>query len=263
MCILFFAIESHPHYPLIICANRDEFHHRPTQPAQFWPPDQNILAGKDLQAGGTWLGVNQAGQFAGITNLRTQNLQDGVRSRGELVVNALAPHNSTLAFNTSVITPQWLQEHSLNYNPFNLIFEYQHTLHCFNSRTAATTKLTQGFHAVCNGDMDDVWPKMALGQQALQSYIAQTDNISINELLRFMQDTTQPADNLLPNTGLDLEWERRLSSIFIQHPQYGTRSTTIILKDKLGQTDFYETRFDGKGRNLGQQHFQIASSHSR
>lgn len=261
MCILFFAIESHPQYPLIVCANRDEFHHRATQPAQFWPPDQTILAGKDLQAGGTWLGVNQAGQFAGITNLRTQDLQDGVRSRGELVVNALKSAHSVSSH--SPITPQWLQAHSQNYNPFNLIFEHENTLHCFNSRSAASTKLTQGFHAVCNGDMDDVWPKMALGQQALQSYIAQTDNISINELQRFMQDTTQPADNLLPNTGLDLEWERHLSSIFIQHPQYGTRSTTIILKDKHGHIDFYETRFDGKGRNLGQQHFQIASSYTR
>jgi len=254
MCILFFAIESHPRYPLIICANRDEFHHRATQPAHFWPPNNQILAGKDLQAGGTWLGVNRKGQFAGITNLRTQETQDGVRSRGELVLKALANHA------LPTITSQWLQANHANYNPFNLIFEHDNILHCFNSHSTKTKTLTAGFHAVCNGDMDDVWPKMANGQQALQVYITQADTINVEELQRFMLDTSQPEDGLLPNTGVELEWERHLSSIFIQHPQYGTRSTTIILKDTSGQIDFYETRFDGKGRNLGRQHFQIASS---
>ena len=254
MCILFFAIESHPRYPLIICANRDEFHHRATQSAHFWPPENQILAGKDLQAGGTWLGVNRKGQFAGITNLRTQETQDGVRSRGELVINALANPASP------ILTSQWLQTHRTNYNSFNLIFEANNILHCFNSHSAETKILSSGFHAVCNGDMDDVWPKMARGQQALQSYITQNDAINIDELQKFMCDTTQPEDSLLPNTGVELEWERHLSSIFIQHPQYGTRSTTIILKDTLGRIDFYETRFDGKGRNLGRQHFQIESS---
>lgn len=258
MCILFFAIESHPRYPLIICANRDEFHHRATQPAHFWPPENQILAGKDLQAGGTWLGVNRAGQFAGITNLRTQETQDGVRSRGELVINALSSILANPALPT--VTSQWLQTHHANYNPFNLIFEHDNILHCFNSRSTETKTLTPGFHAVCNGDMDDVWPKMASGQQALQSYITQTEKINVDELQQLMSDTSQPEDSLLPNTGVELEWERHLSSIFIQHPQYGTRSTTIILKDTFGRIDFYETRFDGKGRNLGRQHFEIESS---
>lgn len=252
MCILFFAIDSHPKYPLVICANRDEFHHRATQPAHIWPNTPNIIAGKDLQAGGTWLGVNQAGQFAGITNLRTKAQDEGVRSRGELVINAL----------TTPMTPQWLATHAHNYNPFNLVFEHQQRLHFFSSRHLTTQALTSGFHAICNGDLDDVWPKMAQGQLALQAYLNQHQDIDINELQSFMLDTTQADDDLLPQTGIELEWERHLSSIFIKHPQYGTRSTSIILKDNLGNIDFYETRFDNKSRNLGQQHFQFKSEKS-
>ncbi|MGZ9896747.1 NRDE family protein [Shewanella gaetbuli] len=251
MCILFIAINQHPKYPLIICANRDEFHHRATQPAHFWLDNVNLLAGKDLQAGGTWLGVNRAGQFAGITNLRLPNETDGVRSRGELVTKSLT---------SNLITPEWLHKNAENYNPFNLIFEHNQTLQCFNSHSKVTQPLDNGFHAICNGNMDDIWPKMALGQQLIQQYISNAADIDVSQLNTFMQDASIPDDPLLPNTGLELEWERNLSAIFIKHPQYGTRSTSIILKNHHGQIDFYESRFDGKARHLGQQHFQIPAS---
>jgi uncharacterized protein with NRDE domain len=248
MCILFIAVEAHPDYPLIVCANRDEFHHRATEPAYRWATTPIIIAGQDKQAGGTWLGINEQGQFAGLTNIRAIEQQDGVRSRGELVVDALTKQH---------INSQWLTEHSINYNPFNLVFEQHNQLHCFNSKTLTTTLLKPGFHAVSNGALDDIWPKMAKGQQQLQSYIKQMQSPCIDQLLNIMRDTSQPKDQDLPQTGISLEWERRLSSIFIEHEEYGTRSTSIVLKHRSGKVQLTEVRYDGKARNLGTQRFNL------
>ncbi|MCG9965758.1 MAG: NRDE family protein [Shewanella sp.] len=250
MCILFVALNTHPQYPLIICANRDEFHHRPTAPAQFWPPERNMLAGKDLQAGGTWFGVNKQGQLAGVTNLRVaQKSQEPMRSRGELVIQAL---NSG-----SLICPNWLVEHAEDYQPFNLVFGQGTNLYCFNSISRETVKLTQGFHAISNGAMDDVWPKMTKGQRSLEALIQQSAQLEVESLIKLMQDDSQPQDNELPDTGVGLEWERRLAAIYIRHPDYGTRSTSILLQNAQGEIQFTEVRYDGKGRRLGQQDFHF------
>ncbi|MBB1268814.1 NRDE family protein [Shewanella sp. SR44-3] len=248
MCILFLAVNVHPQFPLIVCANRDEFHHRPTMPAHQWQ-DSLIIAGKDLQAGGTWLGVAQDGKFAGLTNLRCQTgNQDGVRSRGELVLKALSGEG---------LTPNWLKRHAHNYNPFNLVFNHQGQLHCFNSLQGQSSPLADGFHAISNGALDEIWPKMAKGQKALEAYLSQPIIPEIAQLITIMADESQASDDLLPATGLSLEWERRLSAIFIRHEEYGTRSTSLVLQDTLGRTQFTEVRFDGKARNLGQQDFSL------
>ena len=248
MCILFIGVDTHPNYPLIVCANRDEFHHRGTEPAHFWPTTPIMLAGKDKQAGGTWLGINNQGAFAGLTNIRNGIQQDGVRSRGELVVNALT---------SDTINHQWLVEHGDNYNPFNLVYQQNNTLLCFNSSTKQSTVLAAGFHAISNGLLDDIWPKMATGLQQLEQYIHNNTTLNTTDLIAIMQDQSRPQDHHLPSTGLSVEWERLLSSIFIQHPEYGTRSTSIILRNQLGETHFIEVRYDGKARNLGSQQFTL------
>ncbi|NKF52554.1 NRDE family protein [Shewanella sp. WXL01] len=250
MCILFIAVDTHPKYPLIVCANRDEFHHRPTQAAQYWQADntdKRILAGRDLQAGGTWLGVSETGQFAGLTNIRTAQAETHLRSRGELVVNALVHQ----------LDHQWLTEHAALYSPFNLIYEQQQTLFCFNSQQQTSIPLTKGFHAISNGALDEKWPKMAKGEQALEQLIKQQGELDINQLIEIMLDNSTAKDELLPQTGISLEWERLLSSIFIKHAEYGTRSTSVLLRDKCGSCSFTERRYDGKGRNLGQQTFSL------
>jgi len=156
MCILFLSIKQHPDYPLIICANRDEFHQRPTERAHFWQQYPHTLAGKDLQAGGSWLGINKAGYFAAITNIRTGNSPEvGKKSRGELVTWALKPN--------SIINEAWLQQYSQQYNPFNLIYGSLNNLACFNSILNEQTLLTEGIHAISNGSINDVWPKMTHG----------------------------------------------------------------------------------------------------
>lgn len=250
MCILFVALNVHPQYPLIICANRDEFHHRPTAPAQFWPPEYNILAGQDLQAGGTWFGVNKQGQLAAVTNLRiAPHSHEFIRSRGELVIQAL---NSG-----SLICPNWLVEHAENYQAFNFVFGQGTNLYCFSSLSRETVKLTQGFHAISNGALDDVWPKMAKGQRALEALIQQSTQLEVESLIQLMLDDSQPQDHELPDTGVGIEWERRLAAIYIRHPDYGTRSTSILLQNAQGDIQFTEVRYDGKGRRLGQEDFHF------
>ena len=253
MCILFIALNKHSKYPLIVCANRDEFHHRPTEQAHLWPPENEILAGKDLEAGGTWLGINKRGGFAALTNLRDPlRQQSEMRSRGELVLKALGSQGP--------ITTSWLRDHSSHYNPFNLIFGDVSELYCFNSRANSLTQLDSGFHSISNGALDDIWPKMARGTLALQESISSGEEPDIDALLTIMKDETRAQDSELPETGIGLEWERLLSSIYIKHEEYGTRSTSILLQDNSGNTRFIEVRYDGKGRNLGRQQFKINSS---
>ncbi|WOT05303.1 NRDE family protein [Shewanella youngdeokensis] len=249
MCILFVALKAHPQYPLIICANRDEYHHRPTEPAHFWPNHEQLLAGRDLEAGGTWLGVNQQGLIAALTNIRDPELtQSDMRSRGELPLRALSAEG---------IDASWLSRHSHFYNPFNLLFGDEHALHCYDSRNKTLNQLSAGFHSISNGALDDIWPKMSRGTQAIEAHISTNSEPNIDDLLTIMKDQTQASDTDLPQTGVSLEWERHLSSIYIQHPEYGTRSTSIILKDHQAKLHFSEVRYDGKGRNLGRDDFTI------
>lgn len=251
MCILFMALGVNPDYPLILCANRDEFHHRPAAPAHFWAPDNHILAGQDLLAGGTWLGTHRQGRVAALTNIRSpQHHSDNRASRGELIPRYLQDPNNF---------PPWLMTHAANYNPFNLIFGEGQRFFCFNSLKQELTELAPGCHAISNGAMDDIWPKMASGQQALEALSAKPGKPDETLLLEMMRDESKPDDSNLPQTGVSLEWERRLSSIYIRHEEYGTRSTSLLLIDKAGQQEFTEVRYDGKGRILGTDRFTISS----
>lgn len=253
MCILFIAINKHPDYPLVIAANRDEFHVRPTKSLHFWTPQPNILAGQDLQAGGTWLGVNQVGNFAALTNIRNGlSRRDKAKTRGELVPLALQQPER--------INAQWLLDHCDNYEPFNLIYQSNQHLHCFNSTTKTNTLLEDGYHAICNGELDDVWPKMAKGEQGLEAIIDAHQPILVEQLVTLMQDTSQAPDHLLPNTGVGVKWERMLSSIFIQSNDYGTRSTAIILKHASGSLDFFEQSYTPDGSVFNKKQFALAHS---
>jgi len=250
MCILFIAIEQHPDYPLIICANRDEFYARPTEPVHFWPTLPSLLAGKDRQAGGTWLGVDASGSFAAVTNLRTGQSTDlNAKSRGQLILDALKPN--------SQINETWLKTNGYRYNPFNLVYGDVEQLYCYNSALKQQMPLTRGFHAVSNGAMDDIWPKMARGKCQLEKLIANGDAIDAEQLFAILQDQTQAKEHLLPQTGISPQWEKLLSSIFIQSESYGTRSSTIVLLNGDGQLSFYERQFGPLGKAGKTQVFQL------
>jgi len=258
MCILFFAIKQHPKYPVIICANRDEFHQRPAQSMHWWPEKENqaaILAGKDLQAGGTWLGLNKQGRFSALTNFRQPQLLDkNKQSRGDLVLQALAKQDD-------VITTQ-LEQSAHHYNGFNLVFGQLSDLTCFDSVSQKQQKLTAGFHSLCNGALDDIWPKMALGQTQLSNAINSfaKHSLNIDKLFDLMQNGQQAHIECLPETGLSLEWEQLLSSIFIVSPQYGTRTTNIITQDNEGNISVYDQTYNEQGRCIEKQSFQSIGS---
>lgn len=252
MCIVFIAINQHPDYPLIVCANRDEFHLRPTQSAHIWPDKQQLIAGKDLQGGGTWFGVNQVGDFCTITNIRVAEQQLNMQSRGELVVNTLL-HPST-------IDTDWLALHYQQFNPFNLLFSRQQQIYCFHSPSQEMRQLKDGFHAVCNGALDDNWPKMAKGQQALEQLINQQADIDVDALLNLLKDQSQAPDESLPNTGVSLEWERQLSAIFICQPEYGTRSSTVLLMDNHKQLQLTEVSYTPTGKPFNRQTFHLPTA---
>jgi uncharacterized protein with NRDE domain len=250
MCILFIAVKQHPDYPVIICANRDEFHQRPTQNMHWWT-EPNILAGKDLQAGGTWLGLNTEGNFAALTNFRRpESFDKNKRSRGELVVRALG--NNTLK------TKQYFTDKAIKYNDFNLVFGPLDNLQAFDSVNQKLVKLAPGFHSVSNGALDDTWPKMALGLKALKTVIAGS-NLEIDALFSVMRNQVTAEQASLPVTGLSQELEMLLSSIFIVSPDYGTRSSAIILQNNHGEVSIFENNYNSKGKiiNNNEFHFTI------
>ncbi|TLU67186.1 NRDE family protein [Thalassotalea litorea] len=268
MCILFIAINQHPDHPLIVCANRDEFYQRATKTMHHWSKtvdDWQITAGKDMQAGGTWFGVAQQSgdtekgiHFSALTNIRNrraveQNKDKSMRSRGELVSMALAPDND--------IDLDWLLVNSSAYNPFNLIYQRKDisepAIFCFNATELRQQRLEDGFHAICNGNLNDKWPKMTKGEKALEAIVNQHQALDPYELFKIMQDQTQAPDELLPDTGVGIEWERLLSSIFIQSESYGTRSTTLFFTHRAGGASLYELSYDEQGNAQNVQEFHL------
>jgi len=253
MCILFFAIKQHPKYPVIICANRDEFHQRPTESMHWWPKNGllagDVLAGKDLQAGGTWLGLNKEGRFSALTNFRQPELFDkNKQSRGELVLQALVHQDNE-------ITKQ-LVKSSSHYNGFNLVFGQLNKLMCFDSVSQKQQGLNAGFHSLCNGALDDIWPKMALGQATLADAI-KDHTLDIDQLFKLMKSGQQAETEHLPKTGVPLNWEQLLSSIFIISPEYGTRTTNIITLDDKGNIVIYDQSYNEQGECVNKQIFSI------
>jgi uncharacterized protein with NRDE domain len=252
MCILFIAIEQHPKYPLIICANRDEFHQRPTQAMHVWRQPL-ILAGKDLQAGGTWLGLSPTGKFAALTNFRKLPLSEEIKkSRGNLVLQALASTDNN--FNEE------LAQQASQYHGFNLIHGSFNKLYCYDSVNNRYSQLSKGVHSICNGALDDIWPKMARGEKLLSDTIRSQKNLSIDGLFDLMTNDKQALPDSLPLTGLSDEKEQLLSSIFILSPTYGTRTTSIITQDIEGNVEVYDRSYAPSGECFANQEFTLSTT---
>ena len=238
MCLILIAWRVHPRYPLIVAANRDEFYARPTLPAQRWPGDSGMIAGKDLEAGGSWMGVDASGRFAAVTNFR--ELEQGpadARSRGGLVTDYLlgdAPAESYLAE---------LAERADQYRGYNLLLTDGGELYCASNRGAPICNLPPGVHGVSNGPLDSDWPKVNRGRQLLAKAIDRTEP-SPKQLFELLRDQTQPADEALPDTGIGLESERLLGTIAIDgtiaERDYGTRSASVLLLDAQDRGQFFE-----------------------
>lgn len=244
MCIVYLALRSHPDWPLFIAANRDEFHQRPTLAAAPWKKRPDIIAGIDLQAGGTWLGVTQQGRFALLTNYRDTDKQIAdAPSRGDLVS----------AFLTGSIPPadyvDKVSHKADAYNGFNLIAGDLNTASYLSNRSPVSGRqiLGQGQYVVSNHLLDTPWPKAERLRHMFEQFDMDTLTHSLRTVFDVLKDTTPADDSDLPNTGLSLDRERLLSSPFIISPDYGTRCSTVILVHKSGQTLVSEISYDTAG----------------
>jgi uncharacterized protein with NRDE domain len=253
MCLLVLAWKTHPAYPLILAGNRDERHARASTAAGFWPDAPQVLAGRDLEAGGTWLGTTVDGRFAVVTNYREgPDPSRAPRSRGALTAGFLGGDDPL---------PQYLaqvQERAGEYGGFSLICGDHESLWYLSNRGPAPAPVAPGIHALSNHLLDTPWPKVEVAKARLR-LLLDSGAFTTEALFRLLADRTPaPRDAPLPDTGIDPELERRVSAAFVQHPLYGTRCSTLLLRDQRGGMRFAERRFDAAGEELETRLFHIA-----
>ncbi|NLN88069.1 MAG: NRDE family protein [Syntrophomonadaceae bacterium] len=237
MCLIAFALDCHPRYKLVVAANRDEFYQRPTRAAAFWPENPDILGGKDLLQGGTWMGITKTGRWAALTNYRDpgQN-KHGAPSRGLLVHDYLAGEDAPDDFLERLVgTAQ-------QYDGYNLLAGTSDSLYYFSNQKQPVCQVQPGIHGLSNSLLNVCWPKVYRSVWHLKNCL-RNDVIQADQLFNIMADTQQAADHELPRTGLSQEWERLLSSVFIAGENYGTRSTSILLVAKDNHVQFWEKNF--------------------
>jgi len=240
MCLVAIAWHARPDLPLVVAANRDEWRDRPAEPAQWWSDRPGILAGRDLKAGGTWLGISRSGRFAAVTNFRDpSDRRSTARSRGELVADFLAASDEPVAY------VERIARRAHEYNAFNLLVGDSATLWYFGSREGPPRPVAPGVHALSNHILDEPWPKVTRARRAMEAALREGDPAP--RLFEMLSDATLPHDNALPRTGVPLEWERRLSPALITGEDYGTRNSTVLARTENGATRFEERTRDGSG----------------
>ncbi len=232
MCLILFAINKHPDYPLIIAANRDEFYARPSKTLDWWPENPQILAGQDLESGGSWFGLNRKGYFAAVTNYREAGTnRPECPSRGLLVRDYL--------LEKTPVERNWLKSYAKEFNGFNLLYGKWNQLNWLSNRSDQHLPLQSGLFGLCNSLLDTPWPKLVRGKMLLRQALKQ-QKMSSQDLLQILQDDQLAADDKLPDTGIGEGWEKILSPIFIRSEHYGTRSSTILLIDKKQHVEITE-----------------------
>lgn len=246
MCLIVFAYRAHPDFPLIVLGNRDEFYARPTRAAHFWADQPQVFAGRDLESPetskqGTWMGINKQGRFAAVTNFREMDFNEtgGKRSRGELTANFLCSGTALDAYLRTV------EKNRENYKGFNLLLWENNILCYVSNRIDQSQILAPGIYGLSNGMLDDAWPKVRYAKQQLQTALEQ-QAFNTESLLDILLNTEQATDDRLPNTGIDIESERLLSSCFISGEHYGTRASTCVLINKHQHITFLEKNWEPK-----------------
>jgi uncharacterized protein with NRDE domain len=245
MCLILIAHKPSPLKRLIIAANRDEFFARPTKVMNFWDDHPDILAGKDLAGGGTWLGIKRNGRFAALTNYRDPSVQKSdPPSRGGIITRYLE----------SRLTPKkfidQLQKDAHKFNGFNLLAGDRNTLYWFSNMAPEAKQLSPGIYGVSNHLIDTPWPKVTKGKKALAAILSREKELTMEPLFAMLTNTGTPGDSELPDTGVGKEWERILAPIFVRSPSYGTRSSTVIVMDETEKVEICERSFNGK-KDLG------------
>jgi uncharacterized protein with NRDE domain len=221
MCLIVIGWRCRPDLPLVVAANRDEWRDRPAEPARWWDDPPAILAGRDLKAGGTWMGVTREGRFAAVTNFRDpSDRRSTARSRGELVTQYLLSGAAPADFLAEVAS------RAREYNGFNLIAGDGESLWYFGSRAGEAREIAPGVHGLSNHVLDEPWPKVIRGRRAMERALSHDDPAPA--LFEMLGDPGGVPDRELPDTGVGLEWERRLAAPLITGADYGTRASTVV-----------------------------------
>lgn len=243
MCLLVFAHQVHPNFPLLLAANRDEFHARATQTARFWPDHPTLLAGKDLEQGGTWMGITRSGRFAAVTNCRQSTAAtEAPRSRGELPLGFLIGGQSITQY------LDWLVAHADQYAGFNLLIGDGERLWYFGNNKSggqpqAPALLQPGVYGLSNAQLDTPWPKVERGKQRLLSLL--DGNTLDHDALITLVNNKEPSEaRSAGQEHLEAELEKLLSAQFIQSETYGTRSSTTLSIDRQRAVSWREVNFD-------------------
>jgi len=240
MCLIVLAWQARPDLPLVVAANRDEWRDRPAEPAHWWPDHPDLLAGRDLQAGGTWMGITRSGRFAAVTNFRDPaERRSTAKSRGHLVSEFLLGGDSPARFLSEVLA------RARDYNGFNLILGDGASLYYYGSREGEARPIEPGVHGLSNHLLDEPWPKVVRGRMRMREALAQDDPAPA--LLALLSDEERVPDESLPHTGVGAEWERRLSSALITGPDYGTRASSVLSVAASGEVTMEESTRDAEG----------------
>ncbi len=277
MCLLVLAWQAHPRYRLVVAANRDEFHERPTAPLAKWPAPDEILAGRDLRAQGTWLGLDRRRRFGVITNFRElQPRRPDAPSRGLLIpeylrggavrtaselnspANALASGMSGPAAEAYL---RGLEPEAARYAGFNLLLTDEDSLwYASNRAEGFLRRLSPGVHGLSNQFLDTPWPKLKRVRQGFETWLGQSGEADPAGLFAILNDRARVGtDEELPKTGISPEWERVLSAPFVRHPDYGTRCSTVLMLEPSGAGYLVERRFDAEGVQQGQTEFALVA----
>ncbi len=250
MCLILFALNEHPKYPLVLLANRDEYFNRPTLYAHPWEEYSEMIAGRDQTAGGTWLGITKRNRFAAITNYRDpQRLNPDAQSRGALTKNFLTGAQAPARYIDEI------KSKDISYNGYNLLLSSSPGIMThYSNITSKTTILYKGIHGLSNHLLDTQWPKVKKGIRSFKQVLSEKI-IDPKQLLEIMLNNKPASNGKLPSTGIDKDLERKLSSMFINIPGYGTRCTTILMIDRHNQATFHEHTFNEAREEINQTTF--------
>ncbi len=244
MCLIVVAWRARADLPLVVAANRDEWRERAAEPLHWWAEHPDLLAGRDLQAGGAWMGITRGGRFAAVTNFRDPSeKRSTARSRGALVTEFLLGTDSPARFLSNLSA----REHE--YNGFNLILGDGASLFYYGSREGEPRAIEPGVHGLSNHVLDEPWPKVVRGRARMEAALETTDPAA--PLFEMLSDTAVSADAELPATGVGIDWERRLASALITGADYGTRASTVLIVSASGEVALEERTRDGEGRVVG------------
>lgn len=251
MCLLVFAVRPREQLPLIVAGNRDEFHARPAQAAHWWPDKPDIVGGRDLQAGGTWLAMHRNGRFAAVTNFRDAHREKaGLRSRGHLITGFLETDAGGRDYLESIDGDA--------YAGFNLLVSDGRTAAYLSNRGGGLRDLAPGVYGLSNATLDDPWTKVTRSRARLAELI-EADDVNETSLLRLLADRDKASAAEVKTNGLSFSMAHALTAPFIVHPEFGTRCSTVMTIDGAGNVRFVERRFDPDGRQSGESRFTFES----